>query len=115
MDLTVRREHRVDASEQRADGGYDWYSAYSLYEFEQMDRKLSARQFDDEPTKAAFLSQESRRKRPSGWQASRNFEEVPYDDPLFVEAARHLIREGVEELSVLSSCGYIKVDRARID
>ena len=113
--MSVHKEHFVDASEQRGDGGYDYYYAYNLYTFETDRRQLTARRYDDDADEASFLCAAERRKRPAGWRSAQILPCIPYEDPLFQGAADHLINaEGVTRLSILLPSGYVSIDLAKI-
>jgi hypothetical protein len=115
MKIIVNKEHSIEASELQEDGIYDYYYSYYVYTFEAEGRRLIARQYDDELTIASFLNHCQRRKRPGGWCSPRQFEEIPYSDPLFKKAAQYLLKqEGIKRIDILLCEGYVPADLTRL-
>jgi hypothetical protein len=105
--MEIHSERFEDASEQDADGLYDYFYSGTLFTFRGAEHGYVARQYEDDTSKASFLSGligESRTMLSS----------IPYDDELFREAVAHLvINAGASKICALVGSGYAPVDLSR--
>ena len=53
--MTVSKTQHIDASEPDDHGKYDYHYAYTTYVFAQDGIEYTARSYDDEPEKVAFV------------------------------------------------------------
>jgi len=91
--VEVIEESFEDASE--PDAKDDFYYSGVIYRFVFAERELLARRYDDTPGQAHFGL----------------FEEIPYDDPEFREAALYLRDTvGADTVRILLPGGYVTVD-----
>lgn len=96
--MQIERTRHIDASEQDASDGYDYYYEYDLYCFTDGAVSLTARSYVDEPHEAHFLSVEEQ-GRP------RTLVDADLKRPLFELAESHLRSEGKTHLRWLSGRG----------
>jgi hypothetical protein len=81
--MTISKTHHIDASEPNEQGTYDYYYAYTVYVFAQADVEYTARSYDDEPQKVAFVG-----KGVNG--TTRRIVANDLNSPLFTQAVRYL-------------------------
>ncbi len=105
--MDVKTSHHVDASEPDARGKYEWRYAYTIYEFsDESGTRFIARSYDDDPTRASFLSA----IRADG--SEEFYTAAWYDSALFLAAARYLLLEAKKKkISILTAQGYAKLAR----
>ena len=108
MDLTVHKEHFVDAGETDEAGG----RAYTGYTFEAEGRQILVRRYDDDMGVACFMSHRGRSAESGEWRPLQYYRKIPYLDMLFLKAAAYLVKEeGVERLQILLPGGFEPVER----
>lgn len=116
MELNIEKTHQIDASDKGEDGYYEYYYGYHLYTFTGDGRRIVARQYDDEPEKAAILNFSIQRQREKKWGSPRLFEEIEYEDELLKSAVKYLIEEErVKDVQILVSTGYSAIDLRRLN
>jgi hypothetical protein len=105
--MNVISTHHVDASQPDARGKYEWRYAYTIYEFSNdSGTRFVARSYDDDPTRASFLSAIHADGSEEFYSAAW------YDSELFLAAARYLLLEAKKKkIMILTSQGYAKLAR----
>ncbi len=96
-------KHYIDAGEKLENGYYDYYYSYNLFTFSDFEKKCSyrVRSYDDTQFEAHFLGFDYLKQ--NGRIKNSLIEKIPYNDQLFIEAVRYLIKnEGKTEINVLS-------------
>ena len=88
--MEVSKRHFVDAGEKDADGTFDYYYEYDVYEFSDGVKTFVGRSYTDTPEVAAFLGRDG--------QFITNGDLV---SPLFKEACEHLKKEGKTKIYFL--------------
>jgi hypothetical protein len=107
--MQVIEETFEDMSDEVAHGYYDYYYSGAIFRLIFPDREFRARRYNERPGEAHFLSFAA---TTDG--SRRLFQEIPYDDTAFREAALFLRdTAGADTVSVLLPGGYTVVDFAR--
>ena len=98
--IAINISHHVDASAPNAQGMYDWYYEYDVFEFtnKQHTSALTVRSYSNTPFEASFIDLNSRQP-----------ECIVLDDtlkPLFLFAIQYLKKSGKTKINYLSAHGY---------
>jgi len=100
--MNVDKSHHIDKSEPDANGMYEYYYDYHLYEFSQDDFKLTARRYTNE-SEAHFLGLVSAGEKAFLSKSILN-------KPLLHLAMEYLKNEGTRTFSYLDeSEGYVEI------
>jgi len=100
--MNVDKSHHIDKSEPDANGMYEYYYDYYLYEFTQGALKLTARRYANE-SDAHFLGFENAGEKV--FLSKRRLNE-----PLLLQAIDYLQSEGTRAFSYLDeSEGYVEI------
>jgi hypothetical protein len=94
--MTTAVSRHIDAGTRDADGYYDYYYEYDLFEYSLGSRMLLARSYTDTPAEAHFLT-----IREGGAEA-RTLTRADTRSALFRQAARDLRARGKTELTWLA-------------
>lgn len=97
--MHVHISHHVGASEQDAEGFYDYYYAYDILVLSETELFLVARSYTDKPDEVHFLRVEAYGER-------RLLTECDMKNTLLAESASYLREHGKIEINWLSSSGY---------
>ncbi|MES2459007.1 MAG: hypothetical protein V4671_00380 [Armatimonadota bacterium] len=110
--MEVVKERFEDAGEPDAQGFYEYYYSGYLYRFRFGREGFVARQYDDTPGEVGFLMYEIKTTRK--WKAQQ-FNVVPYDNPAFRDAVKHLREhEKIHRILVLLN-DYVPVDMEQME
>jgi|SRR3989339_287733 len=104
--MNIISTHHIDASDVNADGSYDYYYEYDIYEISDKNTKLMARSYIDEPEKVHFLSiQENKSKK-------RLLNKKDLKSLLIKEAIKYFVSNGKYMISYLSNTnrGYLPIN-----
>lgn len=98
--IAINISHHVDASAPNAQGMYDWYYEYDVFEFtdQQHASALTVRSYSNTPFEASFIDLNN-----------RQHEIIALDDtlkPLFQFAIQFLKKSGKTKINYLSAHGY---------
>lgn len=96
--MKIKKNRIVDKSERDANGMYEYYYEYDIYEFVFDEYTLTARNYFDEPDEAHFLSKSIGNRR--GF-----VEKVDLLDENILQAISHLKKEGKKVIKYLSHEG----------
>lgn len=96
--MHVHISHHVDASEQDADGFYEYYYEYDILVFSENESSLVARSYIDKPNEAHFLRVEVEDER-------RALTENDMKSTLLAESVAYLREHGKTEVNWLSGRG----------
>jgi hypothetical protein len=88
--MKVEVSHSIDASEPGANGSYEYYYEYDVFEFTDGVTTFWARSYSDEPGKAALMARD---KHGCNFLTKRDLRH-----PLLLEAVAHLRAAGKSEL-----------------
>lgn len=100
--MNIDKSHHIDKSEPDADGMYEYYYDYYIYEFTEGNLKLIARSYENEP-EAQFLGLEKDGEKAFLSKSILN-------EPLLQQAIEHLKKEGASSISYLDeSAGYVEI------
>ena len=100
--MKVDKSHHIDKSEPDADGMYEYYYEYDIYEFSEGDLKLVTRSYENE-SEAHFLRLEKKGNKSFLSKKSLN-------EPLVQQAIDYLKKEGKVFISYLDeNMGYVKI------
>jgi hypothetical protein len=100
--MNVDKSHHIDKSEPDAEGMYEYYYEYHIYEFTEGNLKLVARSYINE-SEAHFLGLEAEGKK--GF-LSKSF----LSNPLLQQAVEYLKKEGANPISYLDeNAGYVEI------
>lgn len=97
MDVNITQ--KVDKGEREANGKYDFYYEFEVFEFSESDLCYVARSYKDESSEAHFL-----RKKISGKVGQIKSNDLKA--PLFLEATKYLRQKGKTTLKYLGDKGY---------
>ena len=97
--MKVETTHRIDAGRRDAQGRYQYYYEYDLYEFSDGAVKLLARSYVEEPDEVHFLN-------IGDGTTQRMLTDADLRLPLAQSAARHLAEFGKKRINWLSERGY---------
>ena len=76
--MQIEKEHFLDASEQNADGSYDYYYEGDVYRVTIGDQVYTCRSYTDEPERISFITVND-----------TIAETIPYDSASFITCAKH--------------------------
>jgi hypothetical protein len=105
--MEVRVQHLIDKSEPDANGMYEFYYEYDLFEFAFGQRTIRARRYVEDPSDSIHIlgvSDEANRAAP--W--------LVYTVPEATEVVEELKRRGFRKIDVLAEGGYAPLDMSRL-
>ncbi|WP_439892075.1 hypothetical protein ACS7SF_05675 [Ralstonia sp. 25C] len=101
--MNVEKEHFIDCSDPDADGMYDYYYEYDVYEFQDGGMSYVVRCYTDEPLQASFMGVRPTGKEGDEW-GFLQLSDMQTD--LFRQVVSYLTDAGKRDITFLSEEGY---------